>query len=229
MQSQWLEGDRVLILHAMETVLAWPLQMARQLKFYVNWGERACGWKRGAVSAWVRETIAGGRGLVAVGVGALIGLSSEGWEGWGTWTTGSSEARPSVRCGDEAMGAEADVHASAHATCSRQTGSSRAWLAAAWCARLHACMHVHTHVGVCARTHPYPRYRYSLCMGFVTGLLIRQLAAAAGPGGEHEGTISRLLWRVGRVQMSHTHTTRTRTRIRTRTRTNTHTFTVICV
>ena len=83
MQSQWLEGDRVLILHAMETVLAWPLQMARQLKFYVNWGERACGWKRGAVSAWVRETIAGGRGLVAVGVGALIGLSSEmvvgGW------------------------------------------------------------------------------------------------------------------------------------------------------
>ena len=84
MQSQWLEGDRVLILHAMESVLAWPLQMAQHLKFYISRGERACGWKRGAVSAWVRETIAGGRGLVAVGVGALIGLSSEGWGGWGT-------------------------------------------------------------------------------------------------------------------------------------------------
>ena len=162
MQSQWLEGDRVLILHAMETVLALPLQMARQLKFYVNWGERACGWKRGAVSAWVRETIAGGFHLVAVGVDALIGLSSEGLEGWGTWTTdgrlSSSEARPSVvQCGDEAMGAEADVHASAHATCSRQTGSSRAWLAATWCARLHACMHgcMHVCMHACMLTHTW--------------------------------------------------------------------------
>ena len=175
MQSQWLEGDRVLILHAMETVLALPLQMARQLKFYVNWGERACGWKRGAVSAWVRETIAGGFHLVAVGVDALIGLSSEGLEGWGTWTTdgrlSSSEARPSVvQCGDEAMGAEADVHASAHATCSRQTGSSRAWLAAAWCARLHACMHAcsHTRGRVCAHT-PVPEIQVFVMHGLRYG------------------------------------------------------------
>ena len=162
MQSQWLEGDRVLILHAMESVLAWPLQMAQHLKFYISWGERACGWKRGAVSAWVRDTFAGGRDLVAVG-----------FEGWETWTTGggrlsSSEARSfAVRCGDEAVGAEADVHASAHATCRRQTGSSGAWRAAAWCALLHACMYacmhvcmhacVFTHTWACVRAHTRTR------------------------------------------------------------------------